>query len=188
VGVQLRLEFDDVFIGQTEFVIGDGKLVVGLVFEVEERLGIGGGEGVEAGDVVGREAGGVGEVLLEPNGLVVAAIVEELVEELEGGEEVVLFQKKVHDAVAQRRTLHLHSHTLTPFSSLPTLVLLLPSFPPFSLLLPLSHHPCTSFFYFHLMQLLTVQSSLSNSSFYHQKKKEKRTWLTSFPSKDADKE
>lgn len=113
VGVQLRFEFGDVFVGQTELVIGDGELVVGLVFEVEEGLGIGGGEGVEAGDLVGREAEGVGEVLLEANGLVVAAIVEQLVEKLEGGEEVVLFQEKVHHAVAQRRTFHLHSHSHT---------------------------------------------------------------------------
>lgn len=76
MGLQLRFEFGNVFVGQTEFVIGDGQLVFGLVFEVEEGLGIGGGEGVEAGDVVGREAGGVGEVVLEANGLFVAAIVE----------------------------------------------------------------------------------------------------------------
>jgi len=150
VGVQLRFEFGDVFVGETEFVIGDGELLFGLVFEVEEGLGIGGGEGVDAGDLVGREAGGVGEVVLETNRLVLAAIVEELVEELEGGEEVVLFQEKVHDAVAQRRTLHLHHYSLTPFLSIPTLLFLLTGFPRFSLLLLLllSHTIHAKIFYF----------------------------------------
>ena len=49
-------------------------------------------ERVEARDLIGREEGGIGEELLEANGVVVAAIVEELVEQLERREHVVLFQ------------------------------------------------------------------------------------------------
>lgn len=118
----MRFEFGNVFVGEAQFVIGDGQLVVGFVLELEESLWIGSGERVEAGDLVGREAGGVGEVLLEANGLVVAAIVQKFVEKLEGGEKVVLFQQKVHHAVTQRRTLHLHSDLNPFFLTLPFLL------------------------------------------------------------------
>lgn len=71
-------------------------------------------EGVEAGDEVGREAIGIGEEGLEADGLVVTAVVEELVKELEGGEEIVLVQQEVDDAVAQRRLLHVHGCLIPP--------------------------------------------------------------------------
>lgn len=63
---------------------------------------------VEAGDLIGRELGGIGEELLEANGVDVASIFEELVEEFEGREQVVLLEKEIHDAVAERRFLHIH--------------------------------------------------------------------------------
>lgn len=71
-------------------------------------------EGVEAGDEVGREAIGIGEEGLEADGLVVTAVVEELVKELEGGEEIVLVQQEVDYAVAQRRLLHVHGCLIPP--------------------------------------------------------------------------
>ena len=71
-------------------------------------------ERVEAGDLVGRELRWIREELLEPNGLVVSAIVEKLVEELERRQEVLLFQQEIHHAVAQRRSLHVHRRSLAP--------------------------------------------------------------------------
>lgn len=52
--------------------------------------------------------GGIREELPEADGLGVAAIVEELVEELERRQQVVLLQQEVHRAVAQGRSLHVH--------------------------------------------------------------------------------
>lgn len=69
-------------------------------------------ERVEARDLIGREFGGIREELLEANGLIVSAIVEELVEKLEGRQQVVLLQKEIHHAIAQRRPLHVHRHRL----------------------------------------------------------------------------
>lgn len=70
-------------------------------------------ERVEARDEIGREEIGIGEELFEANGLVVAAIVEKFVKKLECGEKVVLFQQKVHHAIAQRRSLHVHFLSLS---------------------------------------------------------------------------
>lgn len=65
-------------------------------------------ERVEASDLIGRELGGIGEELLEANSLIVPAIVEELVKQLECRQQVVLLQQEVHHAIAQRRPLHVH--------------------------------------------------------------------------------
>lgn len=56
-------------------------------------------ERVEAGDLIGREMSWIREELLEADGLGVAAIFKELVEELERREQVVLFQQEVHHAI-----------------------------------------------------------------------------------------
>jgi len=58
-------------------------------------------ERAEARDEIGREERGIGEVLFEANGLVIAAVVEKLVKKLECGENVILLQQKVHHAIAQ---------------------------------------------------------------------------------------
>lgn len=73
-------------------------------------------ERIEAGDLIGREEGGIGEELLEADGVVVAAVFEKLVEELERREKVVLFQEEVDNAVAQRRSLHVHYSFLLLYS------------------------------------------------------------------------
>lgn len=65
-------------------------------------------ERVEARDEIGREERRIGEVLFETNSLVIAAIVEKLVKKLECGENVVLFQEKVNDAIAERGSLNVH--------------------------------------------------------------------------------
>lgn len=63
---------------------------------------------VEARDLIGWELRRVSEEVLESNGLVVSAIVEKLMEQLERREQVVLLQQKIHNAIAQRRPLHVH--------------------------------------------------------------------------------
>lgn len=68
-------------------------------------------EGIEASDLIGRELRGIGEQLFEADGLGVAAVVEELVEELERRQQVILLDQEVHHAIAQRRSLHVHSST-----------------------------------------------------------------------------
>lgn len=66
-------------------------------------------ERVEAGDLIGRELSWIAEELLEANGLSVAAIVQELVEELECRQQVVLFQQEVHHTITERRSLNVHN-------------------------------------------------------------------------------
>lgn len=68
-------------------------------------------EGIEASDLIGRELRGIGEQLFEADGLGVAAVVEELVEELERRQQVILLDQEVHHAIAQRRSLHVHFST-----------------------------------------------------------------------------
>lgn len=68
-------------------------------------------EGIEASDLIGRELRGIGEQLFEADGLGVAAVVEELVEELERRQQVILLDQEVHHAIAQRRSLHVHFTT-----------------------------------------------------------------------------
>ena len=38
----------------------------------------------------------------------VATVVEKLMEKLKGSQQVILFQEEVDDAIAQRRSLHVH--------------------------------------------------------------------------------
>lgn len=57
-------------------------------------------EGVEAGDEIRRKEGGIGEEVTEADSLVMAAILDELMEELKGREKVALLEQEVHNAVA----------------------------------------------------------------------------------------
>jgi len=64
-----------------------GKLHVyfGSSCEIRRNKGKNGTpKGIESGDLIGGEEVGVGEEVVEADGLVVAAVLEELVEELEG--------------------------------------------------------------------------------------------------------
>ena len=65
---------------------------------------------IEAGDLIRREVSRIGEEGLEANGLRFPSIVEKLVEELKCCQHIVLLQQKVNDAIAQRRSFHVHGN------------------------------------------------------------------------------
>lgn len=81
-------------------------------------------ERAEARDLIRGKEGGIGEVLFEANCLIVAAIVEKLVKKLKSSEHVVLLQEEVHNAIAQRRSLHVHfpSFNFFEFAEIKTLI------------------------------------------------------------------
>ncbi|KAG9450465.1 hypothetical protein H6P81_010430 [Aristolochia fimbriata] len=63
---------------------------------------------IETSSLVRRKERGVGEELLEPGSLIVPAVFEKHVKQFEGREQIIFFQKEIHDAIAERRFLYIH--------------------------------------------------------------------------------